>query len=333
MRRREFITLLGGAAAIWPLAAHAQQPTKMKRIAIVRASGNKGDVVASNKLFRPWFEELGRLGYVEGQNLLVERYSAEGRTDHFGELARDVVSTHPDVIFLANGHLASAFKMNTATIPIVTIAIDPVAVGIVSSIARPGGNITGVSLDAGIEIYGKQLELLLEAIPKPSNARFLVAREQWEAASGRSIRAAAKQAGISMTGALLEGTIDEAQIRRVFAVMEQDRVDALVVSAQGEIVVHGQLLVDLAAKSRIPAIYTYREYVVIGGLMAYTFDLPDAFRRAANIIGQILKGANPGDIPFYQPTKFGLVINVKTAKALGLELPATLVGRADEVIE
>ncbi len=332
MRRREFITLLGGAAA-WPLAAQAQQPTKMKRIAIVRPSGNISDLVASNKFYGPFFEELGRLGYVEGQNLVVERYSAEGRTDHFGELARDVVSTHPDVVYLTSAHLASAFKMNTATIPIVTISMDPVAYGTVSSIARPGGNITGVAIDAGIEIYGKQLGLLLEAIPKPSNARFLASRDLWEGASGRSIRAVAKQADISMAGALLEGTIDEAQIRRLFAFMEQDRVDALVVSAQAEIRTHCQLLVDLAATSRIPAIYTFRECVVMGGLMAYASDLPDAFRRAANIIDQILKGANPGDIPFYQPTKFELVINVKTAKALGLDMPATLIGRADEVIE
>jgi putative ABC transport system substrate-binding protein len=333
--RREFITFIGGAAATWPLGARAQQPAKMiKRIALVATATPIADQNASNNYLRPWFEELGRLGYVEGQNLIVERYSAIGQIDHFDEPAQDVVSTHPDVIFTSSVRLTLTFKKYTATIPIVTFVADPVAFGLVSSIARPAGNITGVSGDAGIEIWGKRLGLLLEAIPKPSNVQFLAPRFVWEHAEGRAIQDAARQAGISVTCALLEdGTIDEAQYRRVFTAMEQDRVDALMVSVQPDNLVHRQLIVNLAAKSQIPAIYPYREHVVLGGLMAYAIDLPDVFRQGANMVGQILKGANPADMPFYQPTKFQLVINVKTAKALGLEMPMSLLLRADEVIE
>jgi putative tryptophan/tyrosine transport system substrate-binding protein len=333
MRRRAFMTLLGGAAAVWPLAARAQQPAKIKRVAFFTVATPVGEVVASSNIYRPWFEELSRLGYVEGQNLVVERYSAEGRTEQFADLAREVVSTHPDVIYAGDVRLVLTLKVNSTAIPIVTMAPDPVAFGLVPSIAHPGGNITGISIDAGVEVWGKRLALLLEAIPKPSNAKFLTSEYGWESAQGSVIRNAAKQLGISITGALLDRNIDEAQYRRLFSSMEQDRVDALLVSPEAANFTYRQLIVDLAAKSRVPALYPTREQVQLGGLMAYAFNLPDTYRRIANVIGQILKGANPGDIPFYQQTKFELVINAKTAKALGLEIPPSLMLRADEVIE
>jgi putative tryptophan/tyrosine transport system substrate-binding protein len=335
MRRREFVTLIGAAAATWPLGARAQQPPKtMKRMALVDPSDTIADMFVTNPIvYRALFEELSRLGYVEGHNLIVERYSANGQPDHFDELARDVVSTHPDVIRSASTRLALAFKKYTATIPIVAVCADPVTFGLVSSLARPGGNITGVSVDAGIEIWGKRLELLLEAIQKPSNVQFLASRDLWELAEGQMVREAAKQAHISVTVALLEGTIDDSQYRRVFAAMELDRVDALMVSDQPEHRTRRQLIVNLAAKSQIPTIYPYRDYVALGGLMAYGFDLDDVIRQSANMVGEILKGANPADMPFYQPTKFQLVINVKASKALGLEIPQALLLRADEVTE
>lgn len=332
MRRREFIGLISGAAAL-PFTARAQQPTKMKRVAFVSPSNKIGDIVASNNRYRSWFEELRRLGYVERQNLVVERYSAEGRIDYFSQLARDVVNTRPDVIFVQSNLLVLAFKAATTTVPIVATAGDPVSAGIVSSIAHPGGNITGVAVDAGFELLGKRLGLLLEAIPKPLNAKYLASQGHWKTASGHMVQDAAKHLGITISGALLDGTIDEAQYRTVFAAMEHDHVDALMVSPELVNFNNDQLLVDLAAKSRIPTIYAYRETVALGGLMAYAPDWADTLRRAANAVGQILKGANPGDIPFYQATKFELVINVKTAKALGLEIPSSLLLRADEVIE
>ena len=333
MRRRDFITALG-TAATWPLAARAQQPAKMKRIAIVFPSAKVSEIsVSGPPRYRAFFEELSRLGYVEGQNLGVERYSGEGRPERYAELARDVVNTHPDLILAVGGRLSLDFKMATTTIPIVTMIIDPIAMGLVASIARPGGNITGVTIAGGLELIGKRMGLLVEAMPKLSTVGYLVSRPYWEDPRGAAAREAAKRAGISLKAALLGSAFNEAEYQRVFRSMEQDRADALMVSDEAENLTNRATIVELAAKGRIPTIYPFREFVEVGGLMAYTVDLADIYRRVANLIDKILRGANPGDIPFYQPTKFELSINLKTAKALGLEMPAMLLGRADEVIE
>jgi putative tryptophan/tyrosine transport system substrate-binding protein len=336
MQRREFIKLLGGTGATWSIgAARAQQPAKMKRIAFVHPAVKVSDITVSGRpYYRAFFEELSRLGYVEGQNLAMERYSGEGRVERYAELARDVVNTHPDLIVTVGARLSLDFKMATTTIPIVTIVIDPIALGLVASIARPGGNITGITVAGGLEIIGKRLGLLVEAIPKLSTVRYLASRPFWEDARGAAAREAAKRAGIALSPAMLGTAFNEAEYQRVFRSMEQDRTDALMVSEEPE---HNAsylaTIVELAAKNRIPTIYPLREFVEAGGLMAYSTDLSDTYRRLANLIDKILKGANPGDIPFYQPTKFELSINLKTAKALGLEIPAMLLGRADEVIE
>ncbi|HYS87005.1 MAG TPA: ABC transporter substrate-binding protein [Bradyrhizobium sp.] len=333
MRRRDFITALGTAAA-WPLAARAQQPAKMKRIAFVRPAGPVSEAsVSGSPYYRAFFEELSRLGYVEGQNLGVERYSGEGRPERYAELARDVVNTHPDLIIAVAARLSLDFKTATTTIPIVSLINDPIALGLVPSIARPGGNITGVTISGGLELIGKRMGLLVEAMPKLSTVSYLVSRPYWEDPRGAAAREAAKQAGISLKAALLGSAFDEAEYQRVFRSMEQDRADALMVSDEAEHTPNRATIVELAAKGRIPTIYSYREFVEVGGLMAYSIDLADMYRRLANLIDKILRGANPADIPFYQPTKFELSINLKTAKALGLEMPAMLLGRADEVIE
>src|SRR6267142_2339496 len=322
MRRRDFITALG-TAATWPLAARAQQPTKMKRIAFVHPSNKVSELsVSGSRSFRVFFEELSRLGYVEGQNLGVERFSGEGRPERYAELARDVVNTHPDLILAVGGRLSLDFKMATTTIPIVTVMFDPIASGLVASIARPGGNITGVTIAGGLELTGKRMGLLGEAMPKLSTVGFLASRPYWEDPRGAAAREAAKQAGISLKAALMGSAFNEAEYQRVFRSMEQDRADALMVSDEPEHVTYRATIVELAAKGRIPTIYQFREFVEIGGLMAYSIDQADAYRRLANLIDKILRGANPGDIPFYQPTKYELSINLKTAKALGLELPA-----------
>jgi putative ABC transport system substrate-binding protein len=332
MRRREFIAALMLASTM--RVAVAQQPAKMKRIAMVHPSRKVDDLtIAGPPFYKAFFEELSRLGYVERQNLSVERYSGEGRTEHYADLARDVVSTHPDLILTMSGPLASSFKLATTTIPIVAITGDPIALGLVPSIAHPGGNITGVTTDGGVELYGKRLGLLVEAVPKASNVRYLASQPHWERPSGLAAREAARRAGISMTGALLGTTFNEAAYQRVFNSMAQDRVDALLVSDEAEHFAYRIVLVELAAKSRIPTLYPFREFVEVGGLMAYSIDLADVFRRVAGQITEILKGAKPAEIPFYQPIKFELAVNLKTAKALGLELPATLVVRADQVIE
>jgi putative ABC transport system substrate-binding protein len=333
MRRRDFIAALG-AAATWPLAARAQQPAKMKRIAYVSPAAKVSEISVSGRAdIRAFFEELSRLGYVEGQNLGVERYSGEGRPERYAELARDVVNTHPDLIVTSTVRLSLDFKMATTTIPIVTILFDPVASGLVGSIARPGGNITGVTIAGGFEITGKRMGLLVEAMPKLSTVGYLASRPYWEDPRGAAAREAAKRAGLSLKAALLGSPFNEAEYQRVFKSMEQDRADALLVAEESENLANRATIVELAAKDRIPTMYPFRDFVAVGGLMAYGSDLADIFRRVANHVDKILRGANPGDIPFYQPTKFELVINLKTAKALGLEMPAMLLARADEVIE
>ena len=333
MQRREFITLFGGTAATWPLAARGQQPAEVKRIAFVNSAGEPSRISGSGlPTYRAFFEELSRLGYVEGQNLGVERYSGKGQPERYAELTRDVVNTHPDLILAVGGRLSLDFKMATTTIPIVTIIIDPIAMGLVTSIARPGGNITGVAISGGLEIIGKRLQLLVEAVPKLSTVGYLGSRPFWEDSRGATVREAAKRAGISLSPVML-GVFNEAEYRRVFRSMEQDRADAFMISDEPEHSSYRPTIVELAAKGRIPAIYPGRDYVEVGGLMAYSIDLVDVFRRVANLIGKILSGANPGDIPFYRYTQFALLINLKTAKALGLEMPPMLLGSADEVIE
>jgi putative ABC transport system substrate-binding protein len=280
------------------------------------------------------FEELRRRGYNEGRNLVVERYSAAGQTGRYADLARDVVSTNPDLILAIANPLVLSFKEATTKIPLVAVAGNMVASGIVPSLAQPGGNITGISTDVGgNDIWGKRLALLLEATPKSLNARFLTLRSSWERVQGEAVRKEARQLGISLEGALLDGTIDEAQIRRVFAAMEQDRVDALMVIDDAGLFPHRQLIVELASKGRIPAIYAHRIFVEPGGLMTYSFDLAEMYHHAAEQIDRIFKGEKPGEIPVFQAGRYELTVNLKTAKALGLEISPTLLARADEVIE
>src|SRR6476619_1625299 len=250
MRRRDFITSFG-IAATWPLAARAQQPAKMKRIAYVNSAGKVSSISVNGRPYiRAFFEELSRLGYVEGQNLGVERYSGEGRTEHYAELAREVVNTHPDLILAVGGRLSLDFKMATTTIPIVTIIIDPIAMGLVTSIARPGGNITGVTIAGGLELIGKRMGLLVEATPKVSTVGYLASQPFWDDARGAAAREVAKRLGVSMSPAVLGTAFNETEYQRVFRSLEQGRVDALMVSEEPEHVTYRALIVELAAKDR-----------------------------------------------------------------------------------
>jgi putative tryptophan/tyrosine transport system substrate-binding protein len=332
MKRREFITLFGGAAA-WPLAARAQQ-SATRRIAIFHPAipTTLLTETGGGSAWRAFFAELRRLGYVEGQNLIIERYSAEGHHERYAGLAREIVARNPDVIVTGTNPVVITFKAATSTIPVVAFMLDPLHARLVTSLSRPGGNVTGITLDAGIEIWGKRLQLLKEAIPSTTKAAFLGMREGWEGSSGQSLREAGDRLGISLVFMLpQQGTPSE--IERGFAAMEQQRPDAVLVSGEGDLYANRQLIAELAEKNRLPAICPYRDYVEAGGLMAYAVDLAELLRRMADDVHQILKGAKPGDIPIYQATKFELLINLKTAKTLGLTLPSALLARADEVIE
>jgi putative ABC transport system substrate-binding protein len=334
MQRREFITLLGGAAAAWPLATNAQQPATQLRIAIFHPAipTTLLTETGGGSAWRAFFAELRRLGYVEGENLIIERYSAEGHHERYADLAREIVTRNPNLIVTGTNPVVIVFAAATSAIPIVAFMLDPLKAGLVTSLARPGGNLTGVTLDAGIEIWGKRLQMLKEAIPSTAKAAFLGMRGGWEGSSEQVLRDAGDRLGISLVFMLPEkGTPSE--IERVFAAMEQQRPDAVLVSGEGDLYAHRTLIAELAEKNHLPAMCPYRDYVEAGGLMAYAVDLAELLRRMADDVHQILKGTKPGDIPIYQPTKFELLINLKTAKALGLTLPPTLLARAAEVIE
>jgi putative tryptophan/tyrosine transport system substrate-binding protein len=332
-RRRDVIAGLLVAATMG--RAQAQQGLKSFRIAIADPSTPVSEMNEAGSFpgYRALFKELRRLGYVEGQNLAVERHSGDGRTEQLRELARAVVRSSPDLIFASSSDMVRNLKTETTTIPIVAGTGDPIANGIVTSLARPGGNITGASGDAGLDILGKRLELLIEAVPNVSKVGFLASREAWEKPYGPVLQQAAQRVGLIIVGPPIDAPLTEPEYRRVVEAMTQARIDALIVSDQPLHLANRRLIVGLAAKARLPAIYAWHEFIEVGGFMAYAFDLPDMMRHLAAEIDQVLRGAKPGDIPYYQATKFELVINLKTAKALGLTIPAVLLARADEVIE
>ena len=336
MRRREFIGLLGGTA-VWPRLVRAQQPAgKTYRIAIATQSAPIDDVTGTrHRVWTAFFDELQRLGYDEGRNLAVDWHSSAGDPSGFPELARHIVALKPDAIFTSDFRMAGALKAATTSIPIVAVTADPVTVGLVASLAKPGGNITGFSIEAGSgsELIAKNLALLKEVAPAASRIAWLVSRRASESGVRDVFHEAAQAVGITLIEAIIEPPAGEAEYRRAFAAILRDRADSLYVGANWENWVQRRLIAELAAASRLPAMYRYREHVEAGGLMAYSIDIVDIFRRAAGYLDRVLKGANPGELPFQRPTKYELVINLKTAKALGLDLPPTLLFRADEVIE
>jgi putative ABC transport system substrate-binding protein len=332
MRRRDFITLLGGGAAAWPAFAMAQQSAAKKRMAGVTTT-TKLENMRSDPNFGTFFDELKRLGYVEGENLIVDLYSAEGKAERYEALAREVVSTNPDLIYTTGTPLTLRFKAATSTIPVVTITGDPIRFGIVTNLARPGGNITGVSADAGIEVWGKRLALLAQAVTDLNRVAFVSTQGGWNGPGGRAVRDAAPALGISLSSVLLTSPFNEEEYRRVLGSIQRDQVDGIMISDENENFAHRLLIVQLIQQMRIPAIYTYREQAEAGGLMSYSWDLKSAIRRNATQVAEILRGANPGDMPYFQETRFELVINLKTAKALGLEIPDGLVASANSVIE
>jgi putative tryptophan/tyrosine transport system substrate-binding protein len=333
MRRRDFIKVVAGSAIVWPLATLAQQTAK-HRIAVVHPSISIADMSETgNPIYAALFKELRRLGYIEGVNLVVARYSGEGREERFPELCQEVMRTKPDVIVATSSRLVLAFKAATDAVPVVASMADPVPFGIVTNIARPGGNITGVTVEAGTEIWGKRVQVLREAVPIALKVGFLGSRQIWSLPQVDASRQAAEQLGISLVGPPLESPIQAEEYRRVLGAMVQEHVDGVIVSDQAENTNYPQLIVDLVRAAKLPTVFPYREYFELGALIAYGPLLSDGYRRLAGYIDQILKGAHPGDLPIYLASKFDLVINLKTAKAIGITIPASLLVRADEVIE
>jgi putative ABC transport system substrate-binding protein len=326
-RRDTVLALLALGAA--PLAAEAQQAAKVARIGYLSA-----DRAANPHLQEAFGQGLREFGYIEGRNLVIEYRDAEGKLERFPALAAELVALKVDVI-VASGTLAAlAAKQATRTLPIVfSPAADPVASGLVTSLARPGGNVTGLSLLYS-ELVGKWLEQLKQAIPGVSRVAVLwqpgAFGERTEKEMLKGAEVAARELGVQLQ--FVEAR-DPENFDRAFSEMTRARADALTVLSSNMFVSQRKRLVDLAAKNQLPAVYNVREYVDAGGLMAYGPNLADLYRRAATYVDKILKGAKPGDLPVEQPTKFELIINLKTAKTLGLTIPQSVLGRADEVIQ
>jgi putative ABC transport system substrate-binding protein len=334
MRRREFIagTAVTALALARQACAQTNRSTLRKRIAII-SPARPVEELKSHPYFRSFLEELSRRGFVEGKNLIVDRYSGGGQSGNYADLARAVVATNPDAIFTSGYPMVSGLKAATTTISIVATIDDPVAAGLASSLARPGTNLTGVTVDAGLELYGKRLALVVEVRPNASIVGYLSSSENWRRPTGAAVREAALQAKIGLTHVDLGDAFNEATYSAAFRSTENAHIDVLLVSDEPDHNANARTLTSLATNARIPTMYPFRDLAVAGGLMAYCIDLLDAFRYAAGQVAEILAGENPAEIPFFQPTKFQFIINTKAARQIGLDLPPTLIARADEVIE
>ena len=325
MRRRKFITLLGSAAAAWPLVARGQQAAKLPTIGFLGAS--------TPPAMSPWtaafVQRLRELGWIEGRTVAIEYRWAEGRSERYAEIAAELVRLKVAVIVTAGGAVV-AVKQATSVIPIVFAVVnDPVGSGLVASLARPGGNVTGLSLQSS-DLAGKRLELLCEVVPGLRRLA-IMANAGYPAAALEmgEVQATARTLGFDVVTFEIRRTEDIAPAFEAFT----GRAEALYVVSDPLVGTHRISNNTLALGARLPTIHGNREHVETGGLMSYGPNFPDLYRRAADYVDKILRGAKPADLPVEQPTKFDLVINLKTAKALGLEISPTLLGRADEVIE
>ena len=331
--RRTFVCALGAGLLATPFAVRAQQAQKVYRVGFMFTTSPVSEMAGPepvHPLARALVQGLRVLGYVEGQNLILERCSAEGRFERFGEIVAELVRLKVDVIVTSAPGVAAA-KAVTTTVPIVQAAgPDPVRAGLAQSFARPGGNITGLTSNVGPEFEGKRLELLKATLPGVSRIAYLSSRESkvWETPMGKTVRPAAQALGVT----LIPAEFSPDRYTDALSLINHARIEALLVADTAQAYGDRGALVALVTRTRLPSLFPFREAVEGGCLMSYGPALADNFRRAATYVDKILKGAKPADLPVEQPAKFELVINLKTAKALGLTIPPSLLARADEVI-
>jgi len=326
VKRREFITLLGGAAAAWPLAARAQQPNKPRQIGWISGAGPL-------PVHQDFLQGMRDLGYLEGRDFIIEWRFAEGRYERHTEFAADLVRRNVDLIILDTTSAIPAVRQATSTIPVImAYSIDPVGNGIVASLARPGGNITGLA-SALDDIVSKHFELLRELLPTVSRAGLLSnPASPNHRPFVNSARAASQNAGVAL---IALDARNRQEIEDAFSTAASaERVEAIAVLADALFNLHRQRVAELAIANRLPSIFSQREYVLAGGLISYGEALSEVFRRVAYYVDKIFRGTKPADLPIEQPSRFSLAINVKTAKAVGLAVPESFLAvRADEVIE
>lgn len=331
MKRREFIALVGGMA-VWPLRARAQQQGKVYRVALVATAARIAEMSGPDPIvpsIRAFVHTLRDLGYVDGGNLVLERRSAEGQFNRFPEIFRELVSAKVDVIVAGSNAAARAAKEATRTIPIVMLATNPVEEGLVESLARPGGNVTGLTGVTSAEMVTKRVQLLQEIVPRISHVGHLHSEAERLRSGEELLRTMSRDLGIDVIFAAHTQT----NYADAFAFIARERLNGLHVAASPSNYINRQLIVEFAANNKLPAIYGEREYVVAGGLVAYGADSADHYRKLAGYVDRILRGAKPADLPVERPTKLQLTINLRTAKALGLTVPQSILLRADEVIE
>ncbi len=329
MRRREFITLIGGAAGAWPLGARAQQPERMRRIGVLM--GQTADDPQGKARVAAFLQGLQQLGWTDGRNVRIDIRWTAGNADDLHRNATELVGLAPDVILGSGSPAVGPLLQATHTMPVVFAAvIDPVGAGFVDSLARPGGNVTGFT-NFEYSTSGKWLELLKEIAPRVTRAA-VIRDPAIAAGSGQlgAIQAVASSLGVEVSPINVR---DATEIERAVTAFARFPNGGLIVTGSGLAFVHRNPLVTLATRHKLPAVYFERYFVAGGGLISYGADLVDEFRRSAAYVDRILKGEKPADLPVQAPTKYELVINLKTAKALGLTVPLALLARADEVIE
>jgi putative tryptophan/tyrosine transport system substrate-binding protein len=328
MKRREFITLLGSVAAAWTLEARAQQPGKIYRIGFLA----NDPAIPAQPAGQAFLDGLREGGFIEGKNIIIERRFAEGRTDRYADLVAELVRLNVDVIVTSADTATLAAKRATTKIPIVMMNVsDPVGQGIVASLAHPQGNITGVIQDDSAEITAKRMQFLKDAVPHASQVAVLIdpdipyAQAEWQ-----RLEFAAHPLNVKLRQLVVRRATD---LESAFAATGQERPDVLLVTISPVNFPYRGRIIELATKNRLPTMSPFREYPEAGGLMSYGNVRVERFRSAAIYVGKILKGAKPADLPVEQPTKYELVINLKTARSLNLEIPRDLLLVADEVIE
>jgi putative tryptophan/tyrosine transport system substrate-binding protein len=329
MHRREFVSWALALLAA-PLAAVAQQAGKVYRVGLVFSHSPVSQMAGPEPAHphaRAFVRQLRDLGYVEGQNIIIERRSGEGKVERYGDAVADLVRLQMDVIVVATTPVAIAAKRTTTTIPIVCIC-NPIDSGLAASLARPGGNLTGVNNVPAATLASKRLELFKEAVPKLSRVAVIYA--ETEVLQLNEMARVARGLHISLIPVKAERPDD---FRQALTAVTREHADGFIAVDSGLNISQRHRLVDFVAQNQRPALYPQKEYVDVGGLMSYGANLPDVYRRLAVYVDKILKGAKPGDLPVEQPTKFELVMNLKTAKALGLTIPPSLLLRADQVIE